>query len=59
MDALFPLLVAADLGRLIFVWAAFWKLRSAYGGPRAIAALDALRLDVADGQLDGTVALKV
>ena len=59
MDNLFPVLVACDLVRLCFVFAAFYKLRSAFGGPRAIAALDALRLDVADGSLDGKVTLKV
>ena len=52
---LFPLLFALDICRLLLVWRAYHRLRSAYGGKRAIAALDALRLDIADGTLDGTV----
>ena len=52
---LFPILFVLDIGRLVLVWMAYTRLRAAYGGKRAIAALDALRLDVADGKLDGTV----
>ena len=52
---LFPLIVALEILRVVLVWTAFGLLASgyAYGGEEEIHALEYVRLDAADGEIDG------
>ena len=57
-DADFYYLCMVEPVRLLVVWLAFTLLASGYakGGKEEILALEQVRLDAADGQLDGVVA---
>jgi hypothetical protein len=54
---MFWLLFSLDCVRLVLVWRAYTRLRRSHGGAEAIAALDTLRLDAADGEPNGSIDL--
>ena len=53
----FPLYIASTVGQLCLIWWCFGLLacKQAYGGKENIQALEYVRLDVADGKMDGAV----